>query len=797
MNNSIDQVLRGAIALHQGGRLAEAEHAYRQVLALAPEHPDALHLLGVIAYQVGRHDTSIELIRKAIGFRRNVAEYHNNLGNAYKALAQYDAAASSHRKAISLKPRYPEALCNLGSVLVAQDRDEEAIACFRKALLINPQQSEALNNLGACLKKQGKVDEAMKCFRDAIAITPTYAEAFYNLGNAYKEKDEFKEARVEYLKAVALKHDYRDAWHNLGGASLNAAMNREAVEAYERALSLEPGNADTLLGLGNALSALKDYGAAKRCFQDAIASRPTYLDAYLALADACAKQGRVPESLVHLQSAIDVLPESAIAHNELGLYIQRERGGEVKAEPHFRQALQLDPDLWPALNNLGCLLQDQGRHDESYTYLRRTVASQPSDRTYVNLLFGLNYDPDKSGEEIFLAYQQYERDLAKPHYGGCPVHENDRNPERRLRIGYVSPDFRRHSTRHFLEPLLAHHDRTRFEIHAYAELSDEDEFTARYRSFTDHWLITSGMTDDALAEQVRADRIDILVDLAGHTKGNRLLLFARKPAPVSLSWLGYGYTTGVSAIDYLLTDEASAPVGCEHLFAEMPWRLATPGYAYRPAEGMGAVSDLPAHAQGHVTFGTLTRSVRMNHRVIRTWSAILKRLPNARLVIDSRNYISRDMQELLADRFAEHGIARERLDIGFHTPPWDVLRGMDIGLDCFPHNSGTTLFESLYMGVPFVTLAGRPSVGRLGSSILDGVGHSEWIAHSEAEYVEKVVALASDLPKLAAIRANLRQQMQASPLMDEAGFARKVETAYRKMFKRWGTEQERCATPSG
>jgi predicted O-linked N-acetylglucosamine transferase (SPINDLY family) len=296
------------------------------------------------------------------------------------------------------------------------------------------------------------------------------------------------------------------------------------------------------------------------------------------------------------------------------------------------------------------------------------------------------------------------------------------------------------------------------------------------------------MSDDALAERIREDGIDVLVDLAGQTKGNRLLVFARKPAPVSVSWLGYGYTTGVSAIDYLLTDEASAPPGSEHLFAEAPWRLATPGYAYRPAEGMGEVNGLPALERGHVTFGTLTRSVRINHRVVRVWAEILKRLPDARLVIDSVHYHDELQRQAMVKRFSEEGVAASRLDIGFHTPPWDVLRGMDIGLDCFPHNSGTTLFESLYLGVPFVTLAGRPSVGRLGSSILEGVGHPEWITHSEEEYIEKAVALASDLPALAAIRAGLRGQMQASALMDEAGFARKVEAAYRAMFEQWAGE---------
>ncbi len=354
----------------------------------------------------------------------------------------------------------------------------------------------------------------------------------------------------------------------------------------------------------------------------------------------------------------------------------------------------------------------------------------------------------------------------------------------------MSPDFHGHAASRFLEPLLARHDKNAFEVFAYAESRRVDQVTERYRGHADHWLDTRGLSDEALAEQIRADGIDILVDLAGHTSGNRLGVFARKPAPVSVSWLGYGYTTGVSAIDYLLTDEASAPAGSEPLFAEAPWRLATPGYVYRPAEGMGEVSPLPALQHGQVTFGTLTRSVRINHRVVRVWSEILKRLPEARLVIDSRNYQSSEMQDALAARFAAHGIDRERLDIGFRSPPWDVLRSMDIGLDCFPHNSGTTLFESLYLGIPFVTLAGRPSVGRLGSSILEGVGHPEWTARSEEEYIEQALALASDLPKLAALRAGLRQEMQASPLMDEVGFARRVEDAYRDMFKRWADRVE-------
>ena len=342
---------------------------------------------------------------------------------------------------------------------------------------------------------------------------------------------------------------------------------------------------------------------------------------------------------------------------------------------------------------------------------------------------------------------------------------------------------------HFLEPLLAQHDKTQFEVYAYAELSAEDAVTARYRSYADHWVPIQHLSDEALANKIRADGIDILIDVAGHTGGNRLRVFARKPAPVSVSWLGYGYTTGLTAIDYFLSDTVFTPEGSDALFAEQPWRLDSSCFTYRPAEGMGAVSPLPALSNGYITLGTLSRAVRINHQVIQTWAKLLQRLDNARLVIDSANFKDQAMQLSFIDKFAALGIDRSRLLIGAHSPPWDVLRSMDIGLDCFPHNSGTTLFETLYMGLPFISLAGRPSVGRLGSTILHGLGRPEWIANSEEEYIEKVLGLAANLNQLSTMRMNQRQQMQNSILMDESGFTRKVETAYRSMWQAWCRKQ--------
>ena len=482
--------------------------------------------------------------------------------------------------------------------------------------------------------------------------------------------------------------------------------------------------------------------------------------------------------------SLEINPNYAETYNNLGNSL-KEMGRFSEAVNCFERAVTLKPNLAATHNNLGVVLKDLGKLDEAEVCYRRALELKPDyAEAYSSLLFTSNYHPDKSSEEIFAAYQEYDQRFCLPLKDQWRPFNNSREPNRRLRIGYVSPDFRICSARHFLEPLLANHDKSAVEVFAYAQLAVEDSMTIAYKSYVDHWVPTLGMSDTDLAERIRADQIDILIDTAGHSANHRLGVFARKPAPVSLSWMGFGYTTGLSAIDYYLTDEVAAPPGSEHLFSETPWPIDPIAYAYRPAQGMGEVSPLPALGRGYVTFGTLTRSVRINHRTIQVWSEILKQVPNARLVIDSGSYKEAPIQDSLAELFATHGISRDRLELGCHSP-WDALRGIDIGLDCFPHSSGTTLFETLYMGVPFVTLADRPSMGRLGSSILNALGRSEWIAQTEEEYIQKAVALAGDLPSLAANRVSQRSQMQSSPIMDEPAFARKVESSYRAMFKQW------------
>ncbi|KNE25523.1 O-linked N-acetylglucosamine transferase family protein [Achromobacter spanius] len=531
-------------------------------------------------------------------------------------------------------------------------------------------------------------------------------------------------------------------------------------------------------------------------FQEALAPALQMLDlaparaqCYIILASCLTALTRTSEAIGTARRAVELAPKDANAHGVLGDALCAELRYK-EAQASCLTALALDPLQEKARTNLSKILMDRGDAEGAVAAARAAVSIAPKALIpHNNLLFALNYSPSASAEEVFEAYRQYNRTHCEALRATWQAHTNKRDTRRRIRVAYVSPDFRQHSGNYFIEPLLANHDREAFELCAYAEFVAKDAVTARFERYFDQWTPTAGMSDSALAERIRADGIDILIDVAGHTGGNRLGVFARKPAPVSLTWLGFGYTTGLNAIDYIMSDEVMAPTGSEALFSEKPWRLADTNFIYRAGTTMGDCGELPALKNGYITLGSLTRAIRMNDKVVRVWSDILRRLPNARLVVNSNSYRDGPMREELAGRFMAQGIERERLLIGWESPPWNVLRNMDIGLDCFPHNSGVTLVETLYMGVPYVTLASRPSVGRIGSSVLNGIGRPEWIAQTEEEYIQKVVALASDLPTLARTRAGLRAEMHASPLMDEPAFARKFETALRGMFNTWCESQ--------
>jgi len=776
---TVEQALNKAVAQHHDGQLQEAGELYRDILQSQPNHPEANHNMGVLAVQMKQPASGLPYFIAALDADPARGQFWVSYIDALFQAGQLEDA----RQVLALAQQQGlqgddvnalAARLEGGAQLAEQSNAEDSPPVSPAA----PQDSQKKPKT-----KPAKPDKSAKKSAPHQEKNPSPQEintlvAVFNQGR-YTEAANLAQAMTVRFPL----HEF--GWKALGMALKQMGRSGDALAPMQKAAALSPGDAETHSNLGVILDELGCTDAAEAGYRRALQIKPDYADAHVNLGAILNDLRRFNEAEASYRRALEITPDFAEAHSNLGNTLKN-LGRLDEAEVCLRRALQFKPGYAQGHINLGNLLNDLGRIDEAEACYRRALQIKPNyENAFSNLLFTLNYHPDKSGEEIFEAYREYNARFGLPCQSEWRSHENSRQTQRRLKVGYVSPDFRKHPVRHFLEPLLAHHDKTQVEVYAYADLVKEDYMTARYRGYVDHWVPARGMSNVTLAERIRSDGIDILVELAGHTAGNRLPAFARKPAPVSLSWLGYGCTTGLSAIDYFLTNWTSAPPGSEGLFSEKPWRLAIPPYVYQPAEGMGLSNPLPAMSAGYVTFGTLSRGIRINHRVIRVWSEILRHVKSARLVIDSQDFSGVYAQNLLAEKFAAYGIGRDQLQIGSHSPPWDMLRSIDIGLDCFPHNSGTTLFETLYMGVPYITLAARPSVGRIGSSILEGVGHSEWIADTEDEYVEKAVSLAGNLSNLAILRGGLRQEMEAGPLMDAKGFASAMEAAYREMFEIW------------
>ncbi len=735
MLQTLAQVLQKATEYHLAGQLLEAELLYSQILQFQPKHPDVNHNMGVLAVQIKQPASGLPYFRLALEVNPAHGQYWMSYIDALIQAKQHETARQMLEQAQKL---------GLNEVAV------NTLKGRLEALLLsepNAQEWSALMKLFA----DRRLADAEALAHAYTVRFPLYAAAWMALGAALGQMGRSADALAPMLQAAALSPGDIGVHNNLGNIFKGLGRLQEAEASYRLALKLNPASAEAHYNLGNVLHKLGQFDKAVESYFRAVEIKPDFAEVYSNLGNALKDQGRIEEAIAS-----------------------------------YRRALSLKSDFAETHSNLGNALRDLGLLDDAVASYQQALEIRANfSEAHSNLLFALNYHPDLSAEQIHCAYLNYEAQRGMPLRSLWRAHRNDKNPHRRLRIAYVSPDFRHHSTRSFLEPVLVHHDRTQVEVYAYADLSHEDYMTARYQRCVEHWVPSRGLDDAALAERIRSDQIDILIELAGHSANNRLLMLARKPAPVSVNWLGLCYTSGLKAIDYYLTDEATVPLGSEALFSEQPWRVATPAYVYRPSGDAAEINPLPALQRGYVSFGTLTRSVRVNHRTIRVWAEILKAVPHSRLVMNSLNFKDPVLQQKMQANFAQQGINPERLEIGFSSPPWGVLHGIDIGLDCFPHNSGTTLYETLYMGVPFITLEGRASVGRLGSSILQGLGHPEWIAGSEQEYVSKAVAMANNLEQLAVQRANLRREMELSPLLDESGFTRKLESAYRQMWHKW------------
>jgi protein O-GlcNAc transferase len=633
----------------------------------------------------------------------------------------------------------------------------------------------------------GRLAQAEAIYREVLVGYPNSADALHYLGVIAHQRGR-NDVAVELIgRAATLAPGSATIHGNLGEVLRHLGRLDDAIACFRRALELEPGLAAAHNNLGNVLKTQGQLNAAATCFQQALALNPDSAEAHSNLGNIYRERNRFAEASACYQRALALKPDSGEILDNLGIAL-RELGRLDEALACHQRALTLKPDLANAHNNLGGLLKDRGQLDEAIASYRRAIALQPHRADiHSNLILALHYRSGHESEVIAAELRSWNRQHARPHAKSIAPHANDRSPERRLRIGYVSPDFRAHAVGWFLQPLFAAHDPQTFEIFGYSITANPDAITADLQSHCAGWREIAARTDDDVARMIRADRIDVLVDLALHTARNRLPIFARQPAPVQATYLAYPGNSGLETIGYRITDlhldlpDRSDPAG-----AELPVRLPETYWCYQPnLRRVAELTPLPANHTGHLTFGCLNNFCKITPAVLEVWGRLLQAVPAARLLLHAQPGSHRDSLQQL---FSRQGVDPRRLEFVGRVAEaqyFQQYQAIDIALDPFPFPGGTTTCDALWMGVPVISLAGPTPLTRGGLSILSNVGLPELAAHSIDGYIEIAARLADDLPRLAALRASLRERMQKSPLMDAPRFTRGVEAAYRAIWRTW------------
>jgi predicted O-linked N-acetylglucosamine transferase (SPINDLY family) len=562
----------------------------------------------------------------------------------------------------------------------------------------------------------------------------------------------FGEAEALYRQVLAVQPNEQNALHFLGVLAHTAGHHEDAVDWIHRSIAVDPSNPSAHSNLG----------------------------------EACFALGRVEEAIAHYLRALELDPQFTIPRFNLA-NARRWQGRLDEAEAGYRQVLDCDSQDATVHCNLAGTLAMQGRIDEGIAAFREALRLRPQDHAiHSSLIALLRYYTGADERAMTEEQQRWNRQFADLLLPFVQPHANRREPNRRLRIGYVSPDFLVHATLFFLAPLFQEHDRSHFEIHAYASVGRPDAGTELLRSHADAWHDVRRLSDDELADKIRADEIDILVDLSMHTAGNRLLLFACKPAPVQVAWLAYAGSTGLKAMDYRITDRYLDPtISIDPNAAEKPMVLPDSWCCYRPLGNEEPVKALPALSTGCITFGCLNNFFKFNDETLVRFSEVLRAVEKSRLVLLAPEGSAR---QRLTERFSECGIAADRLDYVSTEPRQNYLQRyhrIDIALDTLPGNGMATTCEALWMGVPVVSQVGHTAVSRAGLSLLSTIGLPELAARNAEEFLETAKRLAGDLPRLADLRATMRSRMASSPLMDAPRFARHMEGAYREMWRRW------------
>ncbi|MDH4215278.1 MAG: tetratricopeptide repeat protein [Gallionella sp.] len=780
------------------GKLEDTLHHFRKALELDPEHKFAYRDLYYVLFQHGQIEQAKEVIARGIAHFPNIADYHFYLGNLYAHTREFDKAAACYRTALAIQPDYAAAHFNLGIAPQEQGNHDEAIASYQKAIELNPNFADAHFNLGMVFFKVQRLPEAEASFRRVIQINPDHAEAHYNLGNILRELGRLDEAEESYRQAMRIKPDHADAQLNLGNTLKAMGRLLEAESSYRQLLQLIPESAETHCNLGNLLDDMGRLEEAEASYRRALQIRPDLSEVHSNLGNTLKNMRRISEAEVSFRQALQFRPKNVDALTNLALLLQ-ETMRFAESEATFRLALQINPNRANAHCGLGTTLRCLGRLMEAEASYRQATRVEPDySIAHSSLLFLYSYHALIDPREYLAHARKWE--LA------C-VPEQDRQAERgrvfqhaplagrRLKIGYVSGDFRQHAVSFFIEQLFSNHDRARVEVFAYSNSDMQDAVTERLQASAEHWVNIVGLSDAGVRNRIEADGIDVLIDLSGHTQGNRIGVFARRAAPVQAYYLGYFASTGLTEMDYWIGDDIVTPPETDSHFSEQVWRLPRVSWSYNAKDA--PPPDWRPDPGNVVRIGSFNQLGKLTPATLSLWANILHALPEGRLLLKTKELADIGNRQRILDAMTSHGVSQDRIELkdGSITPNWQehmaYYNRLDIVLDSVGAMGGvTSTCDALWMGAPVITLIGDRVTSRATAAIVNAIGHPEWIAHSEDEYLDKVVALARNVEQRKALRSSQRDQMARSRLCDAKDLAINLENAYVEMFRRWLNEKK-------
>lgn len=760
---------------------------FMRALELAPGFAEALSRLGDVLQAQGHLKEAGECYRGALDIEPGLAMAHAGKGDILRAQQKFQAAEASYRQALALAPTAADLYRKLGDVHEAMNRPDAAMQSYALALQHDAGNAMAHGGLAYVLLRLGRNEPAAASYRSATALPTATATHYHGLGRSLHALGENDEAERAYRQAIALDSSVAAPMLHYADLLRETRRNQQAIAIYQAALLLEPHNIDALNNLGMALQEDGQLEQALASFRQVELLTPTNPVTHSNIAAALNSMGQRDAALESCRHAVKLGPKSTAAHVNLGTCLM-EMGRLSEAVSSFETVVKLDPHHRRAHVNISAALTRLGHIDQAIVHARQALKINPDwDELHSNLLFYLTHSQDIDAAALFAEHVRYADHFEAPLRAAWPQHQNNREPERRLRIGFVSADLYNHAVAHFITPILEHLALSpRLEIVIYANSFHDDHVSRHLHGLASIWRQVEKLTHAELAQLITSDSIDILIDLSGHTGFNRLPTFARKPAPLQLSWIGYPGTTGLQAMDYYVTDRFLTPpeqfVGqfTEH-FLFLP--AAAP---FLTSPESPPISPAPSSQLGHITFGSFNRPSKINREVVKRWSRILREVSTARMLIAGISETK--VSDTLRSWFASEGIVAERLDFHAVMPLFDYLAlhgKVDICLDTYPYSSGTTGIHALWMGVPTLTMVGNTLPSRMGATMLKQAGLEEYIAYNEEELIKKGVMLANDIATLSTLRMSMRIRAEKSPIHQPGLISAALEQGICTIWRSW------------